>query len=514
MKKTFFFKKSLFFVTFALVLLSRAHGFVEVEIRQISRSKKSLSLGYGGLDGLKTGQRGWFLSRDAKTKIKMKKVAFGEAIKVFPTTSYWFLSEIPLSYLLVEGQRLLLLEMSSLKGRSPIDIRKKRVILDKLKTPEQYLEEQENGEIPREIIQRGEDYSETRELVETSPLKEQEIEVTTFSKWEKEKGRSLSETGGPEENIYSIPEDQGPSFKEVRSQRKKDLLDSLAEGAVDKGYFYKDLDDLYENIEATSFVQERSLKPSVYEEYQRKKKEENFINPFAVEKILGEGDLWSSDFDRDQLRDFFVSSGIALERERQKFALENEVGHEFFILYGVELNSHIDSSDKNYQGSGVSLGIGYDYFLMKTTKKLEHFSLEFFLETANNYYDFGTKNALAKEISFKLSLNWYLMTPSSLRKYIWYLGTGIQIGGATLKNVSFSSSYNVQIREFPTIHLGLKYRFGGRRKGDWADKSIGLHFLLSSGMRSLTVSDQIKDDIKVSLSVGGLRFSGGLSFLF
>jgi hypothetical protein len=214
------------------------------------------------------------------------------------------------------------------------------------------------------------------------------------------------------------------------------------------------------------------------------------------------------------LRDFFVSSGIALERERQKFALENEVGHEFFILYGVDLNSHIDPSDKNYQGSGVSLGIGYDYFLMKTTKKLEHFSLEFFVETANNYYDFGTKNALAKEISFKLSLNWYLMTPSSLRKYIWYLGTGIQIGGATLKNVSFSSSYNVQIREFPTIHLGLKYRFGGRRKGNWINKSIGLHFLLSSGMRSLTVSDQIKDDIKARLSVGGLRFSGGLSFLF
>ncbi len=154
MKKLFFSKKALFFAIFASAFLSKAHGFVEVQIRQISSSKKSLSLGYGGLDGLKAGQQGWFLAQDAKTKIKMKRVAFGEAVKVFPTTSYWFLREIPLSYLLVEGQRLLLLETSSLKGRSPIDIRKKRVILNKMKGPEQYLKEQKNGDIPREIIQR------------------------------------------------------------------------------------------------------------------------------------------------------------------------------------------------------------------------------------------------------------------------------------------------------------------------------------------------------------------------
>ena len=127
------------------------------------------------------------------------------------------------------------------------------------------------------------------------------------------------------------------------------------------------------------------------------------------------------------------------------------------------LNSHIDSSDKNYQ-SGVSLGIGYDYFLMRTTPKLNHFSLEFFFETANNYYDFGTKNALSKEFAFKISLNWYLRLPSALRKYIWYIGTGIGSGQSSIKNVSFSKNYKAQISEFPFLHLGLKYRFWGKRK--------------------------------------------------
>ena len=506
-------KKTFFFILF--LCSAKVYGFLEVEIKQISSSKKTLVLDYGGLDGLETGQEGWFLSRDSKTNIKMKKVAFGEAIKVFPTTSYWFLRKMPASYLLGQGQRLLLLERSSLRGRAPIDIRKKRVILEKTKTAEQYLEEkQQEGGIPREIIQKGEDYNESREMVETNETKEQEMEVTTFSRWKKEPGRFLSEEGKSEEKIYSVPKDKGPTFKDIRSKRKRDLLDSLAEGAVTKGNFYNDLDELYQDIEAVSFVQDSSLVPSVYEEYQRKKKEENFINSFALEKILNEGNTWSSDLDRDQLRDFFVSSGIAIERERQKYALENEVGHEVFILYGVDLNSHIDPNDQNYQGSGVSLGIGYDYFLMKTSMKLKRFSLEFFLETANNYYDFGPKNALVKENSFKISLNWYLRPPSLLRKYIWYLGTGFQSGVGTLKNVSFSGSYKAQIREFPTIHLGLKYRFGGRKKGDWTNKTMGLHFLLSSGIRSLTVTDQIIDSINASVKVGGLRFSGGLNFLF
>ena len=88
--------------------------------------------------------------------------------------------------------------------------------------------------------------------------------------------------------------------------------------------------------------------------------------------MINEGELWSVDMNRDQLRDFFVASGIAIERERQKFALQNEVGHEVFILYGMDLNSHIDSSDKNYQGSGVSLESVMIIF-MRTTPKLNHF---------------------------------------------------------------------------------------------------------------------------------------------
>ena len=500
-----------------ILLPSNGHGFSQVKVKEISRSKKTIVMDLGLLDGLKTSKSGWLFFSNPKNPMKLKKVAFGEAVKVFPTKSYWYLRKVLAPEYLNHGQRLLLLETdSALQGLAPIKIRKKTVYLDPKRSPEEYLKSKSiNKGIPEEIIKGGKSSIRSRALNETELLKHQDIEETSFSKWDKKEALSLSEDGSPTDHIFSTSEDhKARSNNSVRAQRKSQLLENLADGAVKKGKFYKDLDDLYKDIEATSLVQSGSLHPSVYEQYLRKKREEKEINSFALEKIIHEGDRWSVDMDRDQLREFFVASGIAIERERQKFALQNEVGHEIFILYGVDLNSHIDPSDKNYQGSGVSLGIGYDYFLMRTTSKLNHFSLELFLETSNNYYDFGTKNALSNEFSLKFSINWYLRLPSALRKYIWYIGTGIGSGQASIKNVSFSKRYTAQISEFPFLHLGLKYRFGGREKGDWFNKSVGLHFLVSTGVRRLTVTEQITDSIEANLNVGGVKFSGGINFLF
>ncbi len=471
----------------------------------------------GLLNGLKTGKNGWLFFSSPKNPVKLKKVAFGEAVKVFPTKSYWYLRKRPAPEYLNHGQRLLLLETdSALQGLAPINVRKKTVYLDPKRGPEEYLKSKAMDKgIPEDIIKGGKTSVRSRVLNETALPKHQHIEVTSFSKWDKKEALSLSEDGLPTDHILSSKKvNKGRDPQGIRVQRKSQILENLTDGVVNKGKFYKDLDDLYKDIEATSLVQNGSLHPTVYDQYIRKKREEKEINSFALEKMIHEGDLWSVDMDRDQLREFFVASGIAIERERQKFALQNEVGHEIFILYGVDLNSHIDPSDKNYQGSGVSLGIGYDYFLMRTIPKLNHFSLELFLDTSNNYYDFGTKNALTNEFSLKVSLNWYLRLPSTLRKYIWYIGTGIGSGQASIKNVSFSRRYTAQISEFPFLHLGLKYRFGGREKGDWFNKSVGLHFLLSTGAKRLTVTEQITDSIEASLNVGGVKFSGGINFLF
>ena len=505
------------FLTWVLGSSSYSYGFSKVNIKEVSNSKKTIVMDLGLLDGLKTGKNGWLFFSNPKNPVNVKKVAFGEAVKVFPTKSYWYLKKSLAPEYLNHGQRLLLLESdSALKGLAPIKIRQKMVYLDPKRTPEEYLKSKTMDKgIPEEIIKGGKTSVQSRSLNETNLPKHQHIEVTSFSKWDKKDALSLSEDGTPTDHVLSSQtEHKGRGPQSVRKQRKAQLLENLTNGVVEKGKFFRDLDDLYKDIEATSLVQNGSLHPNVYEQYLRRKRGEKEISSFALNKMIHEGDLWSVDMDRDQLRDFFVASGIAIERERQKFALQNEVGHEVFILYGINLNSHVDPSDKNYQGSGVSLGIGYDYFLMRTTPKLNHFSLEFFLDTSNNYYDFGTKNALSNEFSLKFSINWYLRLPSTLRKYIWYIGTGIGSGQASIKNISFSKRYTAQISEFPFLHLGLKYRFGGREKGDWFNKSVGLHFLLSTGMRRLTVVEQITDSIEASLNVGGVKFSGGVNFLF
>ena len=61
--------------------------------------------------------------------------------------------------------------------------------------------------------------------------------------------------------------------------------------------------------------------------------------------------------------------------------------------------------------------------------------------------------------------------------------------------------------------FGFKIQVWGRDKSDWFNKSVGL---LSpfNGVRRLTVTEQITDSIEASVNVGGLRFSGGINFLF
>ena len=70
---------------------SYSHGFSQVKIKEVSTSKKTIVMDLGLLDGLKTGKNGWLFFSNPNNPVKLKKVAFGEAVKVFPTKSYWYL---------------------------------------------------------------------------------------------------------------------------------------------------------------------------------------------------------------------------------------------------------------------------------------------------------------------------------------------------------------------------------------------------------------------------------------
>ena len=140
----------------------------------------------GLLDGLKTGKNGWLFFSNPNNPVKLKKVAFGEAIKVFPTKSYWYLRKALLLNTLIMVKNFITETDSALLGIAPIKIRKKIVYLDPKRTPEEYLKSKTmNKGIPEELIKAGKASVQSRLLNETNLPEHQHIEVTSFSKWDK-----------------------------------------------------------------------------------------------------------------------------------------------------------------------------------------------------------------------------------------------------------------------------------------------------------------------------------------
>ena len=230
------------FFTWVLILPSVVHGFSQVQIKEVSGSKKTIVMDQGLLDGLKTGKNGWLFFSSPQNPIKLKKVAFGEAVKVFPTKSYWYLRKRPAPEYLNHGQRLLLLEAdSALQGLSPINVRKKTVYLDPKRGPEEYLKSKAMDKgIPEDIIKGGKTSVRSRVLNETALPKHQHIEVTSFSKWDKKEALSLSEDGLPTDHILSSKKvNKGRDPQGIRVQRKSQILENLTDGVVNKGKFYK-----------------------------------------------------------------------------------------------------------------------------------------------------------------------------------------------------------------------------------------------------------------------------------
>ena len=70
----------------------------------------------------------------------------------------------------------------------------------------------------------------------------------------------------------------------------------------------------------------------------------------------------------EQLRRYFVTSGLSREVERRKLALENREGNEILVRITRGAYDNSDAQDKNYRSLYSALEIGYEYHLMRTSK--------------------------------------------------------------------------------------------------------------------------------------------------
>jgi hypothetical protein len=513
----------LLFMTTICLGPEKAFAIGTAKVLEISSTGMSVILDRGSFEGIKLGMRGRLLRPVGDMdRPKFKYLATAEVIKVHSNYSYWYLREINKAEFLDKGQRVVFVTMDeALSGRRDAKYKKRRVILRKGETPLKFIEENENG-VPTELIKKDGKYEKNnQELTETDPTLDEERIITEFETWAESK--NLDYVDEYMQEVATNRETDISEDRNLNDYRKKDgdkLFKSVVDGSVDKFNDYKySLDTFYREQKKDKDyreIREGVTDQTVYAKYQKQKEERKWVSPQALAKIKRDGKLWSSDMNDDQLRRFFISSGIRRENERQRLALSEYNSNEVTLYYSTALREHYTTNDDNFQGSNYSLGVGYEFHLRRTDPEWDKHTLDLFLIRTIAFYDIGgDKNGRFTEGIVKFGYNYYFINnPATIYRWMFYGGVGLLRGNALMQGIGLVKDYNYSVIGFP-MHLGFKYRF---KSGDELDQISGIgwgvNFKFSYEWLKLNNVDLIEDDINGSVSIIDLRFTAGLSAYF
>ncbi len=494
-----------------------------VRIEQASTSRKSVVLDRGSMEGIRVGQvaKLYYQSSRDKNKPQYTYIAEGEAIKVHRNYSFWFLRKIRHYRLIKEGSLLVILRQM-MDARRPYVNRHTQKVLTKNQSKRELRTQEEKG-VPRDLILKEKDYLDSSELVSTTPLRHQDMETETLTRWKRVGTNEFDEKYKAEKPIFFVePAIKPKTIKSIKVDREKEVWRSTTQSSIDKvnklpfgleGYYA----DSFHNPETGVKVKADAV--SIYDRELEKKSQDNLISPGAIKKIETEGLTFSADMDDEQLRRFFINSGIAEEVERQKRALFEKSGSEINFGYHSALSSHTTNEDKNYQGTDYSLSLGYEYHLGNASALLSRLSLEGSLETGLGFYDLGGINARFAESSFRVySYFYFLYPPNSLNRLMPYLGLGFRRGKASVYSPNFSKGtkeYTYLLVAFPSYRLGVKYRFqSGDSKNEVVKFGLGLNFQIQYESVSINSKDVLQDNIFGKLDLDQLRLGFGISAYF
>jgi len=491
------------------------------KIIEISSSKKSLILDKGHAEGFVNGDRAKFYVKDLSEGLMYPKfhyVAEGELIKLKNRESYWFLRKIERFQDLSESNSIVMVRAAR-DTRRPFIARRTLKVKGRANEQE-YFQVSEDAGIPEDLIFEENDFFMSDELVKTKPTKRQNLEITRNSNYVNV-GKEFDDSFDQERKKLMTPSDEGDRnlIRQIKDKAKDRVWESTARPSVEKYNNLKyGLKGLYAGIETDKNTNAHKSSDflSISEKRLIEKREREKISPEVVERIKREGPRWSQGMDDDQLRQYLITTGVEGELRRQREVLEDKPGHELILRYSSALQSNTTDEDPSNRGTDYALGLAYEWHLKGTYKGLNFWTLEFGLERGISHYDVGGVNARIVEGSLKGVVNYYLWNePSSIRKYMPYIGMGIKRGNGDLESFAFDNVYRYQLLSIPTAHVGMKYRF---KSGDAKDESlnygVGLNFQLLYESLRYNAQDTLEDDIASVIEVNQLKFSVGMNIYF
>ena len=199
--------------------------------------------------------------------------------------------------------------------------------------------------------------------------------------------------------------------------------------------------------------------------------------------------------------------------------LSEPVNNELFVSYTPSLITHSTENDENFQVSGYSVEVGYDWYLIRLSRQLLfNDNVKFIGERSLNYIAISDSlNGRFVDTIFGISFQYYFWNePYTLRKLAWYGGVGYKAGSSVMGNNSLSQpTYQHSVNSLPTLSLGVKYRFRPTDEvGDQLKIGLGIQGGIQYERRKYTNTEEVKDSIQGDLTINDTKLVLGFGIYF
>lgn len=471
----------------------------------------SIIVDLGSIEGVKAGDLGVFFSKDTIGTRTPMEVAKGEAIKVYPDYSFWFLSKIRNLEELQKGNILGLISESEVrKGRRKAVFGSSSVILTNKQNAKNHKVD-EKSDFPKEFVRGQGDFEVGYENVtETKLDKNHDYKRTNYFEWV---DGELAAVDGFEQKIRFKVKKKYPKLKnvdEIDQKVRQEIFDAYVESAV-----YKDRDQV---IEIDRIASGKNYNPdNTFNQYVEHTQREKEISAEALRKIKRDNGLWSTGMNDQELRRYIIDSGLQSEVKRRERVLEEKLDHEFQLRYSQGVASNATATGEKENLTPKHMVFGYEAYLKRVSNYFDRFTFGIFIENGLGYYENNNLNLRAEEISFRADLSYYFMRPpTTLRKVTPFVSVGTKFGTATVENSYLSNSYIYQVRALPSLTLGAKYRFhAGDEFNDYVHMGFGALFAVTYERLEFSTAEVLRDEnIYESFVKNSIKAQAGVSFYF
>lgn len=404
----------------------------QVQIQEVSDSKKSIIINRGQLEDIQLGMRAFFLKAVSPTTFQM--VGQARVAKVFERRSMWyFIQTVNPEYLLAKGLLNILTQQDALKGRASFKIirhQKVRLRRDRTQNPQLHRSGRD-----QKIVKRSSEYYEVNLPLAEAEEADGRYDIFDLAEWTER--QATMENGEAVLEVHAQPLEQGPLSGDRRQalQAKQHL--ELAQHLVNQA-----------QRGALSVSEQTSQPPASV-----------LVDP--LKEHFGSSDVRPLEEFRDiegpGENDWQIQSQAGWKKQVEPFQQFSANELSFILIRNMtDTNSPSASTLEDPSPNPVSYGIGYEYLGKQGPSVLSKIAPAISLYVGNNNYDL-IGEVRTREFFGQISGHFYFLDrPGVGHRPMPFTGFGIKAG--LTDTIIRKVEYGYQL--FGLLgHLGIKYRF-------------------------------------------------------